>query len=115
MSNTFDKDLIGKVALAVYRHHNALEVTYKFCTEAQEYFDKILHNLASQFNSHYNLDEDFTESQLVLSSQQRAEIDVRTKAGELIGRLSCVLWIYRKGIACIANFVYAVQHLCVHY
>ena len=97
MSQKYDKYLIGKVALSVYRHHNSSGVTYEFEEDAQEYFDKILDNLASQFNSHYNLEEDFRDSQPILSSQQRADIDVRTKAGELIGRLSCVLWIYRNG------------------
>ena len=89
--------MIEKVALSVYRHHNSSGVTYEFGEDAQEYFDKILDNLASQFNSHYNLEEDFSDSQPILSSQQRADIDVHTKAGELIGRLSCVLWIYRNG------------------
>ena len=97
MKETYDKDLIGKIALSVYRHHNSSAVTYELGEEAQSYFDQILDNLASQFNSHYNLDDDITDSQPVLSSQQRADIEVRTKAGELIGRLSCVLWIYRNG------------------
>ncbi|MCG8620376.1 MAG: hypothetical protein MJE68_00035, partial [Proteobacteria bacterium] len=95
MSRTFDKDLIGKIALAVYHHHTSSSVTYEFGENAQKYFDNILDNLASQFNSHYNLDDELTDSQPLLSSQQRVEIDVRTKAGELIGRLSGVLWIYR--------------------
>ena len=97
MSQKYDKDLIGKVTLSVYRHHNSSGVTYEFGEDNHEYFDKILDNLASQFNSHYNLEEDFSDSQPILSLQQRADIDVHTKAGELIGRLSCVLWIYRNG------------------
>ena len=97
MSQNYDKDLIGKVALSVYRHHNSSGVMYEFGEDAQEYFDKILDNLASQFNSHYNLEEDFSDSQPILSLQQREDIDACTKVGELIGRLSCVLWIYRNG------------------
>ena len=62
MSQKYDKDLIGKVALSVYRHHNSSGVTYEFGEDTQEYFDKILDNLASQFNSHYNLEEDFSDS-----------------------------------------------------
>ena len=97
MKETYDKDLMGKIALSVYRHHISSAVTYQLGEEAQKYFDKILDNLASQFNSHYNLDEDITDSQPLLNSQQREDIEVRTKAGELIGRLSCVLWIYSNG------------------
>ena len=36
-------------------------------------------------------------SQDVLSHSQRIEISVRTKAAELIGRLTCVLWVYCHG------------------
>lgn len=97
MSEKYDKDLIGKIALAVYRHHTSSSITYELGEEAQVYFDGIIDNLASQFNSHYDLDEELSESQPPLSSQQRADIDVRTKAGELIGRLTCVLWIYTNG------------------
>ena len=60
-------------------------------------FDGILDNLAGQFNSHYDIEESITESQTQLDAEQRADIDVRTKAGELIGRLSAVLWIYNNG------------------
>ena len=35
--------------------------------------------------------------QTQLDEEQRADIDVRTKAGELIGCLSAVLWIYNNG------------------
>ena len=106
MSRTFEKDLMGKIALAVYRHHASSSVTYEFGDNAQKYFDNIVDNLASQFNSHYNLDDELTDSQPLLSSQQRAEIDVRTKAGELIGRLSAVLWIYRNGMLLTTEYVY---------
>ena len=36
-------------------------------------------------------------SQEQLDSYEKAEICVRTKAPELIGRLCCVLWIYNNG------------------
>lgn len=39
-----------------------------------------------------------TVSQVTLSAEERAEINVRTKAPELIGRLSIVLWIYCNGM-----------------
>ena len=44
-----------------------------------------------------DIEDSITESQTQLDEQQRADIDVRTKAGELIGRLSAVLWIYNNG------------------
>ena len=72
----------------IYRHHKGSPTTYKLCEDAQDYFDWILDNFASQFNSHYDIEDSITES---LDEEQRADIDVRTKAGELIGRLSAVL------------------------
>ena len=93
----YDSNIVGKVALAVFHHHKASQVIYELSTEAQDYFDTILDNLASQFNSHYDMEKDLTESQPVLSDEQRADIDVHTKAAELIGRLSAILWIYNNG------------------
>ena len=87
---------MGKVTLTIYRHHRGSPTTYKLCDEAQDYFDDILDNLASQFNSHYDIEDSITESQTQLDEEQRANIDVRTKAGELIGCLSAVLWIYNN-------------------
>ena len=97
MREQYDKDIVGKVALAIFRHHKASQVIYELSDEAQQYFDGILDNLASQFNSHYDMEEDLTESQPVLNDEQRADIDVRTKAAELIGRMSGILWIYNNG------------------
>ena len=98
MHEKYECDIVGKIALAVYRHHKSSAVTYELSEEAQEYFDTILDNLASQFNSHYDMEPDLTESQPVLSDEQRADIDVRTKAAELIGRLSATLWIHNNGM-----------------
>ena len=97
MHQEYQSDIMGKVALAIYRHYKGCPTTYKLCDEAQDYFDGILDNLASQFNSHYDIEESITESQTQLDAEQRANIDVRTKAGELIGHLSAVLWIYNNG------------------
>ena len=93
----FDESIMGKVALSIFLHHNASAVTYALCESAQEYFDKIIDNLAMQFNCHYDQVDTLTDSQPTLDSQQRADIDVRTKAAELMGRLACVLWIYCNG------------------
>ena len=96
MRQQYDSNIVDKVALAVFHHH---KVIYELSTEAQDtrHFDTILDNLASQFNSHYDMENDLTESQPVLSDEHRADIDVRTKAAELIGRLSAILWIYNNG------------------
>ena len=97
MCEEYQNDIMGKVAVAIYRHHKGSPTTYKLCEDPQDDFDGILDNLASQFNSHYDIKDSITESQTQLDEEQRADIDVRTKAGELIGWLSAVLWIYNNG------------------
>ena len=84
MCEEYQNDIMGKVAIAIYRHHKGSPTTYKLCQEAQEYFNG-------------NIEDSITESQRQLDEQKRADIDVRTKAGELIGHLSAVLWIYNNG------------------
>ena len=93
MREEYQSNIMGKVALVIYRHHKGCPTTYKLCEEAQDYFDGILDNLASQFNSHYDIEDSITESQTQLDTEQRADIDVQTKVGEVIGCLSAVLWI----------------------
>ena len=97
MRQEYQSDIMGKVALAIYRHHKGCPTTYKLFDEAQDHFDSILDNLASQFNSHFDIEDSITESQTQLDVEQRTDIDVCTKAGELIGWLSAVLWIYNNG------------------
>lgn len=43
----------------------------------------------------------FVASQEDLNEFDKAEIDVRTKAPELIGRLACVLFIYEQAFRCV--------------
>ena len=47
MRQEYQSDIIGKVTLVIYRHHEGCPTTYKLCDEAEDYFDGILDNLAS--------------------------------------------------------------------
>ena len=38
-------------------------------------------------------------SQATLDDEEKSEISVQTKAPEIIGRLTCVMWIYCNGMA----------------
>lgn len=42
-------------------------------------------------------------SQASQEAQEKSEMPVRTKAGELIGRLTCILWVYFNGKAVCLN------------
>ena len=103
MRENYDKDIVGKVALAVFHYHKSSQVIYELSQEAQDYFDSILDNLASQFNSHYHMEDNVTELQPALNDEQQVDIDVQTKAAELIGRMSGILWIYNNGIYSMCN------------
>ena len=82
MHENYDRDIIGKVALAVYRHHKSSHIVFELSEEGQEYFNDILDTLVSKFNLYCDMDKEFSESQQPLSDEQRA--DVRTKTAELI-------------------------------
>ena len=114
MRDQYDENIVGKVALAVFRHHKTSNITYELAEDAQVYFDSILDNLASQFNSHYDMGLEVTESQPDLSEEQRADIDVRTKAAELIGWLSAVLWIYNNGMRDYLPFSLMKSTVCTY-
>ena len=114
MREQYDENIVGKVALAVFRHHKTSNITYELAEDAQVYFDSILDNLVSQFNSHYDMGLEVTESQPDLSEEQRADIDVRTKAAELIGRLSAVLWIYNNGMRHYLPFSLMKSMVCTY-
>ena len=58
--------------------------------------------MRSKWNKHYvNIsvqdDSDVASSQPVLDDEEKSEICVCSKAPEIIGRLTCVLWIYCNG------------------
>ena len=100
----YDTNLIGKIMEGIYSFHNENNILYTYTTEAQTSFDKICDAQADQFNSRWNISTDDQFSQTPSSQQStqmdtesRLDIEVRTKASELIGRLSAVLWIYCKG------------------
>ena len=77
MNETYDEDLIGKVCLALFKIHCEKAICYKLNDEAEDLYEEIFDQL-----DHY----------------EKSEINVRMKAPELIGRLTCVLWIYCNGM-----------------
>ena len=80
-----------RVALAIYHHHKGSPTTYILSKEAEAYFDGILDNLASQFNSHYNIEDSITELQTQFDEHRCLH-----QSRELIGCLSAVLKIYNN-------------------
>ena len=80
------------------------DIIYKFDNEGDELFEKICDKLNGFFNLKYSTSSQISSSQTPLDTADKAEINVRTKAWELIGHLACILWVYCKGNGIECNF-----------
>ena len=99
--STYDENLMGKIALAIFDHHNTNPTTYKLGSEAKECYDDIVETYNEQFNLKWSSSQDGKEP---CDSDDKAEISTRSKAPTLIGRLSVILWIYFNGMY-MSNFI----------
>ena len=89
----YGHDMMGKIALGIFELHRDQEIIYTLSEEA----DKVYQEIANKYNEQFNMKWANNEDDLLLDSQERAEIAVRSKATELVGRLSIILWIYING------------------
>ena len=128
MMEKYDPDLMGKIALALFKHHSTNQIIYKFDEEAESLYKTIFDKYNAQFNLKYsgnnvikylftsieemwnaknttieiissynNSGESKIGPQGALNYTEKDKISVCTKAPELLGRLTCVLWIYCNG------------------
>ena len=97
MNETFEETYIGKVMEQILIFHQDKDILYKFDDEGDEVFEEICDKLNGLFNMKYSTGSQLSSSQTPLDTADKAEINVRTKATELIGRLACILWVYCKG------------------
>ena len=95
---TYPEHIVGMVLYEILKHHFERGINYEFSSEAKDLFEEIIDNYNSQFNLKYSTSSSqISSSQPELETSEREEIFVRTKAAELVGRLSCVLSIYCHG------------------
>ena len=97
MCRLYDKNIIGQVMEAIVEHHKDEEILYTFNEEAEGVFEVITDKLNDQFNLKYTSSSQISASQPDLDNTEKSELSVRTKATEIIGRLTCVLWVYCRG------------------
>ena len=97
MCRKYDPDIVGKVMEAILAHHKKADVLYTLNEEAESVFEVITDKLNDQFNLKYTSASQISASQPDLDNTEKSELSVRTKATEIIGRLTCVLWVYCKG------------------
>ena len=97
MCARYDQHIVGQVMEAILEHHKNDVVLYTLDEEAEKVFEVITDKLNDQFNLKYTSASQMSASQPDLDGSEKSELAVRTKATEIIGRLTCVLWVYCKG------------------
>ena len=97
MASQYDADIIGQVMEGIVEFHKPQEVLYTLDEEAESVFEVITDKLNDQFNLKYTSASQISASQPDLDNTEKSELSVHTKATEIIGRLTCVLWVYCKG------------------
>ena len=100
MCSKYDADIVGQVMEAIVEFHKSQNVLYTLNEEAESVFEVITDKLNDQFNLKYTSASQISASQPDLDNTEKSELSVRTKATEIIGRLTCVLWVYCKGTNC---------------
>ena len=98
MSSKYDVDIVGQVMEAIVEFHKMQDVLCTLGGGAESVFEVIADKLNDQFNLKYTSASQISASQPDLDNTEKSELSVRTKATEIIGRLTCVLWVYCKGI-----------------
>ena len=81
----------------ILHHHKDTEITYELDDEGNQAYEQIVNKYNDQYNLKYTSTSQISASQPDLNMEEKAELSVRTKATEIIGRLACVLWIYCNG------------------
>jgi len=81
----------------IFAFHQDKDTCYVFDGNADKLFETITDKYSGQFNLKYSTASQLSASQPELDTEEKSEICVRTKATELIGRLTCVLWVYCNG------------------
>ena len=80
-------------------------------------YERIIDKLNDQFNVKYTSSSQIPESQPDLNNE-KSELSVHTKGIEIIGGLTCALWIYCNG-KCITSYnltdIVTFLNLSVHW
>ena len=97
MCRKYDDNIIGQVMEAILEHHKDKDILYILNEEAEGVFEVITDKLNDQFNLKYTLSSQISASQPDLDNTEKSELSVHMKATEVIGRVTCMLWVYYKG------------------
>ena len=95
--NGYDANIMGMVMEGILLIHKDKKITYTLSEEADKLYEKIIDKLNDQFNLKYTSASQLSASQPDLNNNEKSELSVCTKGTEIIGRLTCSLWIYCNG------------------
>ena len=93
----YDTNIMGMVMEGILLIHKDKKITYTLSEDADKLYEKIIDKLNDQFNLKYTLASQLSSSQPDLNNNEKSELSVRTKGTEIIGQLTCSLWIYCNG------------------
>ena len=88
---------MGMVLEGILLIHKDKKITYTLSEEVDKLYEKIIDKLNDEFNLKYTSASQLSSLQLDLNNNEKSELSVRTKGTEIIGQLTCALWIYCNG------------------
>ena len=97
LSLRYSENLIGNVIEGILLVHKDQHIRYTLSKEADKVYERIIDKLNDQFNLKYTSSSQIPESQPDLNNNEKSELSVCTKGIEIIGHLTCALWIYCNG------------------
>ena len=107
----YDEDLMGKVSSCLLFKHCEKVICYRLNDKAEDLYEEIFDKYNGQFNLKYSGTPEISSSQSQLDNYEESKINVKMKAPELIGHLTCVLWIYCNGrIMYISSIITRLLH-----
>ena len=84
---------------AILLIHKEKKITYTLSEKKPDkLYEKIIDKLNDQFNLKYTSVSQLSASQPDLNNNEKSELSIRTKGTDIIGRLTCALWIYCNGM-----------------
>ena len=88
---------MGMVMAKILGFHLDKDTCNTLSDDAEQIFEAITDKYSGQFNLKYSTSNQLSASQPELDLEEKSEICIRTIATELIGRSTCILWVYCNG------------------
>ena len=97
LTGSYDENVVGILMEGILALHKDSNIKYSLTEEVEKVFECIMDKMNDQYNLKYTAASQILASQPDLNADEKLQLSVRTKGTEIIGRLTCVLWVYCKG------------------